>query len=97
MPYSGKVVLVSTQAFVPERDAEFLRDLLHDRIELFSVLGVDAEEWEDALDWICIGEDGLGDYVIITTSHKDESLEQVMEFAEGFKTSVEHPVQVIRR
>lgn len=74
MSYSGKIVLVSAAGYRPERDNAFLRDLLAARIEIFCVVGVDAEEWEDALDWSCIGEDGLGENVIITTSHKDESL-----------------------
>lgn len=97
MTYSGKIVLDSTSGYRPDRDDELLRDLLKDRIELFSVLGVDADKWEDALDWICVGVDGLGDYVIITTSHKDESLAQVIESAERFETSKECSVQVIRR
>lgn len=97
MTYSGKIVLDSTSGYRPDRDDEFLRDLLKDRIELFSVLGIDADEWEDALDWICVGDDGLGDYVVITTSHKNEDLAQVIEFAESFETSREHAVQVIRR
>jgi hypothetical protein len=60
----------------------------------FSAVGVDAEKWEDALDWTGIEEDGLGGHVIVTTSHKDESLAEVVAFAEVFETQVPHPVQV---
>jgi hypothetical protein len=97
MSYSGKIVLASTSGYRPERDDAFLRDLLAARIELFCAVGVDAEKWEDALDWTCIGEDGLGEYVIVTTSHKDESLAEVVAFAEDFETRAPHSVQVIYR
>ncbi|KFI07642.1 hypothetical protein [Massilia sp. BSC265] len=97
MSYSGKIVLFSASGYRPERDDVFLRDLLAARIELFCAVGVDAEKWEDALDWICIGEDELGEYVIVTTAHKDESLAEVVAFAEAFETRVPHSVQVVHR
>ena len=97
MSYSGKIVLVSAAGYRPERDDALLRDLLAARIELFCAVGVAPEEWEDALDWSCIGGDGLGEYVIITTSHKDESLAEVVAFAEAFETRMPHSVQVVYR
>lgn len=97
MKYSGKIVLLSRAAYLPGRDDGFLRLLCDDRIELFCVLGVDAQAWEDALDWMCIGEDGQGQYCIVTTSHRDESLAQVIDFAQRFDTRMAHAVQVIER
>jgi hypothetical protein len=97
MTYSGKIVLVSTSGYMPERDDQFLRDLIAARIELFCATGVGAKEWEDALDWACIGDDGLGEHVIVTTSHEDEPLAEVMEFAEHFSTSAQFRPQVIHR
>jgi hypothetical protein len=84
--------LVSASGYTPERDDTFLRDLLAARIELFCVVGVDAEKWEEALDWTCIGEDRLGEYVIVTASHNEESLAEVVAFAETFETRVPHSV-----
>lgn len=97
MSYSGKIVLVSASGHKPQRDDALLRDLLAARIELFCVVGVDAAKWEEALDWTCIGEDGLGEYVIVTTSHVDESLAEVVAFAEAFETRAPHSVQVVYR
>jgi len=94
MTYPGKIVLVSASGYRPERDNAFLRDLLAARIALFCAVGVDAEKWEDAFDWTGIEEDELGRHVIVTTSHKDESLAQVVAFAAAFETQVPHPVQV---
>lgn len=97
MTYPGKIVLVSASRYRPERDNAFLRDLLAARIALFCAVGVDAEKWEDALDWTGIEEDRLGGHIIVTTSHKDESLAEVVAFAEAFETQVPHPVQVVYR
>lgn len=97
MTYPGKIVLVSASGYRPERDNAFLRDLLAARIALFCAVGVDAEKWEDAFDWTGIEEDELGRHVIVTTSHKNESLAEVVAFAEAFETQVPHPVQVVYR
>jgi hypothetical protein len=97
MTYSEKIVLVSTSAYLPERDDQFLRDLIAARIELFCATGVGAKEWEDALDWACVGDDGRGEHMIVTTSHEDEALADVVEFAEQFSTSSQDRPQVIHR
>ena len=97
MTYSGKIGLLSTSAFLSERDDQFLRDLIAARIELFCVTGVDAKEWEDTLDWACIDDDGQGEHTIVTTSHEDEPLAEVIEFAEQFATSAKYSPQVIHR
>jgi hypothetical protein len=97
MAYSAKIVLVSTSAYFPERDTQFLQDLIAARIELFCATGIGAKEWEDALDWACIGDDGRGEHLIVTTSHEDESLAEVVEFAEQFLTSSRDKPQVVHR
>lgn len=97
MAYSGKIVLLSKSGYCSERDDGLLRELLQDRIELFCVPGQDVDKWEDALDWICVGEDGNGQHLIITTCHRNESLEEVVAFAQMFKTGHKHTVQVLER
>jgi hypothetical protein len=97
MTYSEKIVLVSTSAYLPARDDQFLPDLIAARIELFCATGVGAKEWEDALDWACVGDDGRGEHMIVTTSHEDEALAGVVEFAEQFLTSSQDRPQVIHR
>jgi hypothetical protein len=56
--HSGKVVLVSSSGYLPNRDAPLLEELIECRIELFCAVGVDAEKWEDALDWLSVRADG---------------------------------------
>lgn len=94
--HSGKVVLVSLSGYVPSRDDPLLRDLVESKIELFCVVGVDARAWEEALDWLCVGPDGRGTHNITTTSHPNESEEEVLEFARSFATEHEHHVEVLR-
>lgn len=97
MKYSGKIVLVSTSGYVPERDDKFLTTPIAARIALFCATGVGAKEWEDALDWACVGDDGRGEHMIVTTSHGDGPLAEVIEFAEQFSTSSQYKLQVIYR
>ncbi|MDD5392777.1 MAG: hypothetical protein PHE17_07135 [Thiothrix sp.] len=87
MQYPGKVILVSTSAYQPERDAALLHELLQSKIELFCAVGADARSWEDALDWLLVTDYWDDSYSLITTAHPDESLEEVIEFAQSFHTS----------
>ena len=86
MQHPGKVILVSTTAYQPERDAALLHELLQSKIELFCAVGVDARSWEDALDWLFVMDYSDDTYSLLTTAHPDESLEDVIEFAQSFHT-----------
>lgn len=97
MAHAGKIVLLSNSGYHPERDDAFLQRLLDDRIALFCVLGVDAEQWEDALDGLFLANDEVDGYVIITTSHQQESLDQVIAFARHFNTGTVHAIEVHHR
>lgn len=97
MTYSKKIVLLSRSGYFPERDDDFLRQLWNERIRLFCVLGVDADKWEEALDWICVDEEPAEPHSMTTTSHIDESLAEVIEFAQLFDTKEKYDVQVLER
>jgi mRNA deadenylase 3'-5' endonuclease subunit Ccr4 len=90
-----KVVLVSTKGYLAERDEKLLQELLDSRVELFCAVGVDAEQWEDALDSLCVRSDGYDKHFIATTAHTDESLEEVVAFAEQFSTPTSGEVEVL--
>jgi hypothetical protein len=91
-----KIVLVSTSGYSAARDDPLLEELIARKIELFCAVGVDAEKWEDAVDWLCIGSNGSGVHHIITTSHVGESEQEVVQFAQTFATECSHEVEVIR-
>lgn len=94
--HSGKIVLVSSSGYSQDLADPLLQKLIESQIELFCVVGVDAEKWEDALDWLCVGADGSGTQFITTTSHPGESEAEVIEFAKSFSTKQLHEVEVIR-
>lgn len=53
--------------------------------DMFAVVGVAPESWEDAMDWLCIELDVSGEQpgaFCNTTSHRRETLAEVIEFAE---------------
>jgi hypothetical protein len=94
MAHSGKVVVVSSAGYAPERDDAPLRSLVESQIELCCFVGIDANKWEEALDWLCI--ETLGTHLIVTTAHPNESVQEVIEFASMFSTTREHQVEVVR-
>jgi len=76
------VVLISESKYTEEHDA-FLRNILSQKPDLFSVLGVDCENWEEAMDWISVMlnvNEGI-DISCNTTSHPNQSIDEVLEFA----------------
>jgi len=95
MPSPLKVVLVSSSGYSPSRDDAFLQSLVSRKIEVFCAVGVEADKWEDALDWLCIGEDGSGIHFILTSAHLEESEEEVVEFAGSLQTSQPSAVEVV--
>lgn len=93
--YTTKVVLVSERPYTPERDEALLRGLIQSQVELFCVMGCDAKAWEEAMDWLCIRADECAPHFMLTTSHPDESLEEVLEFAAQMETSSPATVTVL--
>lgn len=89
-----KLVLISTTRYDQKHD-ELLRSLLARGYQLFCVAGIDCEAWEDAMDWIAIG-DGSAPRYITTTSHPGETEDEVIEFATMFSISGASGVDVVR-
>lgn len=77
-----KVVLLSKSGYDQKHDA-LLKQLIVREIDLFSAVGRDCDLWEDAMD--AISEEK--DIHINTTSHANETLEEVLAFAKLFAAS----------
>lgn len=95
---SPKVVLVTGRDYVTELDRPFLLGLLKAKVELFCAVGRDATAWEDAMDWLCIEEveeAGSAKHVVVTTAHMDQTVEEVIAFAEHFECSKLCHVEVL--
>ena len=94
-----KVVLVSHGGYRPEHDA-LLGELLERRIEIFCAVGKDCRQWEDSMDALVTGPVGDTAHFVLTTSHPDESVDQVVAFArllhvEGGATEKVSDVEII--
>jgi hypothetical protein len=85
MPYAPKLVLR-----LPLSDEGALRPFveacLRDRVELIAVSGVGAEQVEDLIDDLVVGDGSDSTRFICTSAHPDETLEDALEFAFSFKT-----------
>ncbi|MCE0557490.1 hypothetical protein [Motilimonas sp. E26] len=89
-----KFVLVSVSGYKKEHD-KLLKSLLNQKNELFCVVGKDCEVWEEIMDELSVG-DGSNPLPITTTSHPDESITDVIGFAQMFKIEKESGVEVVR-
>ena len=89
-----KVVLISEAGYSKKYD-ELLISFLDQGYELFSVTGKECELWEEIMDVLAVGN-GTNSRYITTTSHPDETEEQVIEFAKNFGTSKASGIQVVR-
>ena len=78
------VVLHSTAAY-SEAHKQVLREIIRLEPDLFAVVGVACREWEESMDWLCVELDASGEKpgaFCNTTSHPDETLSEVITFAE---------------
>lgn len=89
-----KFVLISESGYSPEHDA-LLSSILDEVFELFCVVGNDCEIWEEVMDEMAVGEGENARY-ITTTSHPNVSVEDVIQFAEAWRTSSVSGVKVVR-
>lgn len=78
--HARKVVLVSHGGYRAEHDA-LLSELLARRIEIFCAVGKDCQRWEDVMDEMVVGPADGRPHFVLTTSHPDESVDEVVAFA----------------
>jgi hypothetical protein len=74
-----KIVLHCTRG-VPPHLEELVAGFIRNGVELVCVVGPDCRKVEDIIDELVVG-DGSRDDFVATTSHPDESLADVIEFA----------------
>lgn len=59
----------------------FVEQCLADGVCLVAIFGKGAEELEEEIDWLVIGDGADKSRFLVTSTHPEESLEQVLEFA----------------
>jgi len=89
-----KIVLLSRSGYHPRHDGLLLH-LLSRRILLFCAVGEQCEEWEEAMDELCVGSLGAPSWLVTTTSHPGEPMEEVLAFARLWVTDEPTDVEVI--
>jgi len=82
----NKVVLVSRSGYSPDKD-HILQSLIDERIALFCAVGKDCEMWEEVMDELCVG-DGGNPVFIPTTSHPEEMIDDVVQFAKTYRAII---------
>lgn len=89
-----KLVLISETGYDKKHD-EFLASVLDQGYELFCIVGVQCELWEDMMDAIA-ARDRANPRHITMTSHPGEDEGEVIEFAEMFVLTVDSGVDIVR-
>ena len=95
MPYAKKVVLHCPFGASLKLDA-LVEDFIRDGVRFVAVVGSECERIEELIDWSVIGPDGKRDYDLLTSSHPEESVEEVIEFAKSLTGEFAgHEIQVV--
>lgn len=77
-----KIILHSISGY-NEKHNSLLQNLIDEKILLFCTLGKDCELWHDVMDEYFVGNGEERDFLMLTTWHDDETLEEIIEFAEN--------------
>lgn len=94
-PAVPRRVVLHTQVPYDRCYDELLQRLIEREIALLCVVGVDCEAWEDAMDQACVGSDGAGQRFVLTSSHPDETLAEVVALAKVMRLDDAGGVEVI--
>jgi hypothetical protein len=77
-----------------------LESLIKRRVKLFCAAGVDAEQWEEAFDWLVVDlhirDESTKNYSPLTSSHNDETEDEVVEFAKLISDEFGAEIEIIR-
>jgi hypothetical protein len=76
--------------------APFVEQCLHDNVSLIAIYGSGCREIEDLIDELIVGDRTGDSRFIATTSHPDESLEDVIEFASNYGNGADGETRLIK-
>jgi len=92
----AKKVILSTNKKYSSEYNDLLASLIERKIELFCAVGEDCVNWEEALDSACFNEKGEEIGFVVTTSHPNETLKEVKEFAKQWSSEGNSEMQIIK-
>ena len=94
MPYSAKIVLQAPPPHSPDLK-EFVEACIRDKVTLICVVGEQCELVEDIIDELVNGDGSDDTRFFTTTSHPDQSIADVVAFA-NFWSDPEGECQVVK-
>ncbi|SDN34183.1 hypothetical protein [Afipia sp. GAS231] len=95
MSYAPRVILhlpLSNESLLDE----FVEKCLRDKVALIAVVGEGAARIEDIIDELVVGDGSDRERFVATTSHSNETVEEVLEFAGIWTDEQNRPVQIVR-
>lgn len=94
MPFAKKLVLHCPNG-MPAGMSAFAAQFVLDGVKFVASVGPACREIEDIVDDAAIAAGSPERNFILTSSHPDESLSDVIEFAEGLGGEYDGPVQIV--
>jgi hypothetical protein len=89
-----RIVVNSVRADRSQLD-RLVAEWIRDGVKYVGVVGVDASDIEDHIDWLCMG-DGSNPYFMLTAFHEgNETLEDALELADLLADSYPGPTEVV--
>jgi len=95
MPYARKIILHTPLANPAKLDS-FVEDCLADGVVLIAVLGPDSDKVENLIDELVVGDASDKSRFVMTSSHRDSSLDDVLDFVECYDTGSNAQIQQVR-
>ncbi len=94
MSYASRVVLHLPLSNEDLLDA-FVEQCLRDNVALIAVVGEGAARIEDIIDELVVRDGSDDTRFVVTTSHPNETLEEVLEFAGWWNDERNQPVKIV--
>lgn len=95
MTYAPKVILKLPMAD-PDLLPAFVENCVRDKVELIAIWGPKCSETEGTIDLLLLGDGTDECRFIVTTSHDDETLEDVINMVQCWSTKVDcDAIQII--
>jgi hypothetical protein len=95
MTYAPKVVL-QLPLSNPNLLEPFVEACLRDGVTLIAIVGEGGSTIENLIDKLIVGDGSDKSRFICTTSHPDETAEEVMEFARSWDEELGQPVELVK-
>lgn len=95
MRYKPRIVLHSPVTDTSKLE-QFVDQCLEDRVSLIAIVGEGCEALEEEIDWLITRGGFDPDRLICTSVHRDEPLNEVLEFASSWTCDGEDGVQEMR-